>query len=392
MKPRILIAHTRYQQRGGEDQVVEAEAQLLSQHDHDIALFTEDNHTIAEMPRLRLAMNTIWSRATSSKAEVLFRKFRPDILHVHNTFPLMSPSIYWAAARHSIPVVQTLHNYRLVCPQAMLLRNGKVCEDCLTRLPLPAIRHKCYRDSATQTAVISSMISIHRSIGTFKNKVSAYIALTNFSKSKFIESGLPSERIFVKPNFVDIPQLARATGSRGLYVGRLSEEKGLNNLREALDILSNTDIDAIGSGPLETELKSSVHLHLHGWKSSDDVHTAMRKASFLVIPSIWYEGLPVTVIEAFACGLPVIASNIGSLGELIEDGLTGLLFKPGSSRHLAEKISWANTHLQELTEMGKLARLNYEKHFSPDSNYRRLAEIYQHASNDYSDAPNPARY
>ena len=382
MKLRILIAHTKYQQKGGEDKVAETEAELLEKNGHAVQMYLEDNKVIPDMSRFRLAFGTIWSIKSTRRIKKLIKEFQPDIIHCHNTFPLMSPSIYWAAKRYEIPVVQTLHNYRLLCPQAMLLRNGNVCEDCIGHLPWRSIFHKCYHASILQSAVVTSMLGLHRLINTYQSKVSAYIALSKYSRNKFIEGGLPEEKIHVKSNFVDIKYIEPNVRKNGLFVGRLSPEKGLECLALAAKRLQNTKIYIVGSGPMETRLSSSTGLVLMGWKDPSEVYSQMRNSAYLVVPSIWHETFGLIVIEAFANGLPVIASRIGALAELIEDGYTGLLFEPGSSDSLYEKISWAEMHPDELMVMGKNARNEYVKRYTPQVNYNELMNIYKQIQNN----------
>ncbi len=377
MKPKILIAHTKYQQRGGEDQVVEAEANLLLKNGHAVELYQEDNNTISEMSQLEVATGTFWSSKSARKLRKIIYNFQPDILHVHNTFPLMSPSIYWTAKQHRIPVVQTLHNFRLLCPQAMLLREGNVCEDCIGHLPWRSILHKCYHASSLQSAVVTSMLGLHRLIGTYQGKISAYIALSKFSKTIFINGGLHEDKIHVKPNFVDINYIEQNKRNHGLFVGRLSPEKGLECLALAVKSLRNTQINIVGSGPMQDSLSNSPGLILLGWKTQIEVYSEMSNARYLVVPSIWHETFGLIVIEAFANGLPVIASRIGALAELVEEGYTGLLFDPGSSTSLSEKISWAETHPDELMVMGNNARNEYVKKYSPQVNYDQLIKIYK---------------
>lgn len=379
IKERVLVVHNNYQQRGGEDTVVEAEISLLKQNGHLVELFEKSNHSISEMPKVKLAYSTIWSSDSAQEFSNVLTSFKPDIVHVHNTFPLISPAIYWVAQRHNIPVVQTLHNFRLFCPQGMLLRDSKVCEDCLGKVPWRGVLNKCYRESYLQSAVLSSMLITHRLMGTWQNKVSRYIALNKFCRDKFIEGGLPAAKISVKPNFVDFGIPVDYERSGFLYVGRLSHEKGIATLANALRNDTYSFIRVAGSGDQEDLLRPYSNVKLLGMLNQDAIRDEMYRASALVMPSIWYENFPRTLVEAFACGLPVVASRIGALADLVEDGVTGLLFDPSSSEDLAKKLRWVRENPEEMKKMGQSARQHYLSSFTPAINYKQLIDIYRQA-------------
>jgi glycosyltransferase involved in cell wall biosynthesis len=376
---RVLIAHCRYRQRGGEDAVADAEAELLERNGHAVLRFTRDNRETDTIDRVALAVQTLWSARTVRDLERQVRAFRPQVIHVHNTFPLLSPSIYWAAARAGIPVVQTLHNFRLLCAQAMLLKDGAVCERCIGRLPWRGVLGRCYRHSAAQSAVLVGALVLHRALGTYRDKATRYIALNEFCRRKFIEGGLPEKRIAVKPNFVDIGYRPTAERRGGLFVGRLAPEKGIGVLAEVLSQGSGGTIDVIGSGPEQSRLQCQRGARLLGRQPPEVIYDRMRRAAYLVMPSIWYENFPRTLVEAFACGLPVIASRLGAMAELIDDGRTGLLFEPGSATALARRLSWAETHPHEMQQIGERARREYERKYTPAINYRQLVDIYRDA-------------
>jgi glycosyltransferase involved in cell wall biosynthesis len=374
---RVLIAHNAYQQKGGEDGVVASESALLSSRGVDVAVYSRHNDDIEGMSRLALVGQTIWSSRTEADIAKWVADFRPDVIHAHNTFPLISPSLYVAADKAGVPVVQTLHNFRLFCPQAMLLRDGKVCEDCLGKSPLRGVMRGCYRGSKMQSAVIGGMQVLHRALGTYRNKVTRYIALNEFCRNKFIQGGLPAERIVVKPNFVDFP-VPEIMPRRGLlFVGRLSEEKGVKTLVQAVTLLPNPDLSVAGDGPESHLLEGVKGITRLGSLGNVAVRHKMNSAVALVLPSIWYENFPRTIVEAFACGLPVIASRIGALADLMREGETGLLFEPGNSRDLADKMNWALAHPERMMEMGRKARTQYEAEFSAEVNYRMLMDIYE---------------
>ena len=264
----------------------------------------------------------------------------------------------------------------------MLLRDNRVCEECVSRSPWRSVRHACYRNSRIQTGVIAAMIVTHQLLHTFADKISAYIALTGFSRDKFIEGGLPGNRIHVKPNFVDIEPTPRTVGTNGLFVGRLYEEKGIRTLGAVLEQLPSVQLDVIGAGPMNTVIEKLPNCTLLGWKTPGEVHAAMRGAAYLVVPSIWYETFGLIVIEAYACGLPVIASRIGALAELVQEGGTGLLVEPGSTEDLADKIRWAESHPEEMAAMGERGREIYQDNYTSDQNYRMLMAIYKEISAD----------
>lgn len=377
---RILMVHNHYQLKGGEDAVMAEEYSLLRSHDMDVQLYNQSNKQINEMPRLRLAMDTVWSRQTMAEMSARIEAFKPDVIHAHNTFPLISPSLYFAAAKYRVPVVQTLHNFRLFCAQAMFMRNGSVCEDCLGHLPWRGVVRRCYRESVTQSAVVVGMQGIHRMLGSYQNKVTRYIALNQFCRDKFIEAGLPGDRIAIKPNFVDIPAAdSDQPRSGALFVGRLAPEKGVNILAEAAALHEHAQIDIVGTGPLQTELEGVKGVNVLGWHTPEQIYERMSRAAYLVMPSVWYENFPRTLVEAFACGLPVIASRLGAMAELVRDGETGLLFDPGNPGDLAAKMRWANGHAEEMRRMGQNARQEYEARYTSDTNFKQLMAIYQDA-------------
>ncbi len=380
---RVLIAHNYYQQAGGEDAVVAEEYGLLSRNDIKVELYEKRNERINEMSSLAVVADTLWSRQTIDEIGHVIERFKPDVIHTHNTFPLISPSLYHAAARHHIPVVQTLHNFRLFCVQAMFMRDGKVCEDCLGKLAWRGIVHGCYRDSRIQSAVVVGMQGLHRSLGTYQNKVTRYIALNQFCLDKFVEAGLPSGRMCIKPNFIDLPEEDNPADAQfrsgALFVGRLSTEKGIATLAAASSIYSHAQIDVVGNGPQHELLQGKHNVRLHGWQTPSDIYQHKRQASYLVMPSIWYENFPRTLVEAFSCGLPVIASRMGAMAELIHDEFTGLLFEPGNAQDLAQKMQWADNHPEEMQRMGREARWEYEKKYTAETNLQQLLAIYEDA-------------
>lgn len=376
---RVLIVHNQYQQRGGEDSVVEAEAALLRQHGHTVLQYGRHNNELQHLGQLAAATEMMWSRRTLTDLAQLFATQTIDVLHAHNTFPLISPSAYWAAARAGVPVVQTLHNFRLLCPQAMLLRNGRVCESCLGGTPLAGVVHACYRGSRAQSAAVAGMLMLHRGLGTWAHKVDRYIALNSFCRDKFIEGGLPADRIVIKPNFVEAGPLTNGPRSGLLYVGRLSAEKGIDVLAAAARHLPAQALRVAGTGPDDAPLAAVPAMRRLGALAPPQVAVAMAQAVALVMPSLWYENFPRTLVEAFAAGLPVIASRLGALAGLVDDGNTGLHVAPGDADDLAAKMAWALAHPEQMARMGRNARHVYEQLYTPDNNHRQLLHIYGQA-------------
>lgn len=375
-KLRILVVHNAYQHRGGEDTVVESEVALLSAHGHAVETWFRNNDDVRSMSSLALARQTLWSDRTEREVAERVRRFRPDVIHAHNTFPLISPSLFWAAERAGVPVVQTLHNFRLMCLNALFLREGKVCEDCMGRLPWRGVARACYRGSRPASAALAGMLALHRGLGTYRNKVARYIALNGFCRDKFIEGGLPADRVVVKPNFVDFDAPLAVPRAGVLFVGRLSVEKGVATLAAAKARLPDARLRVAGDGPESDLLEGVAGVARLGSLPGEMVRVEMSRAVALVVPSICYENFPRTIVEAFACGLPVIASRIGALADIVTDGETGLLFEPGNPRDLADKLAWAQANPERMAEMGRKARAQYEAEFSAEVNYRRLIEIY----------------
>jgi glycosyltransferase involved in cell wall biosynthesis len=360
-----------------------------------MALYERNNDELRQggpLVSLRAGIGTVWATRSYHELKNLLGMERPDVAHFHNTFPLISPSVYYACAEAGVPVVQTLHNYRLLCPGSTFLRDGKVCEQCLGRaVPWPSVLHGCYRHSRPATLATAAMLSVHGAIGTWRNKVGLYIALTQFARKKFTDGGLPAERIMVKPNFmVRDPGFRAEHGEYALYVGRLSEEKGPQVLLKAWARLGgHIPLKIAGGGPLREELSRGIgaagltQTEMLGQVSSEEITCLLQRARFLVFPSVWYETFGLAIIEAFACGVPVIASRLGAMAEIVADGETGLHFTAGDDGDLAAKVEWAWTHPKEMEEMGRAARREYETKYTPEINYKQLMEIYQRAMGNH---------
>jgi glycosyltransferase involved in cell wall biosynthesis len=384
---KILFVHNRYQQAGGEDNVVAAEASLLADHGHDVELWSVDNKDLPAglTGKIKTALATSYSPASRALAQGKLQSFKPDVVHVHNFFPQISPSIYDACLDEGVPVVQTLHNYRLICPGAMLMRNGKICEQCITGSPYQAAWYGCYRGSKVGSLVVAHMVAQHRQQGTWQHKVNRFIALTDFAKGKFVEAGFPADKIVVKANFVydplaESPRINPATPGFALFVGRISEEKGIKTLLKAWSTLDDkTLLKVAGTGPLDDLLAGKNNIVALGLQNSDEISHLMQQAAFLILPSEWYEGFPLVLVEAFAHGLPVLASNLGSMADIIKDGETGLLFTPGDADDLARKVKWLLNNPLKAQELGENARRTFLAKYTAEQNYAELMAIYEDA-------------
>ncbi|PFR30915.1 glycosyl transferase [Bacillus cereus] len=359
---------------------------LLKSRSIEVNLYSVHNDSIKErglIGKARLGMETIWSYSEFTRLKQYLLKNKPDVVHIHNFFPILSPAVYYACSKLKIPVVQTLHNYRLLCPSAMFMRENKICESCLKGSLFNSIKHGCYRDSKIQTIPIASMITFNRIIGTWNNKVNRYIALTNFAKDKFVEGGIPEDKLVVKPNFLEQKAVEVDINEKYLlFVGRISKEKGVHNLLRSWKQLrnkNNTKLIIIGDGPEKSNLEKeyiSGDIKFLGNQETKTVLAYMKSAKYLVVPSIWYEGFPMTIVESFSVGTPVICSNIGSLQEVVEDGITGFHFNNKDSRHLTTILEKALNYDQyELMKTNVFSK--FEKNYTPEVNYNQLINIYR---------------
>ena len=382
LRMKILVAHNRYLYRGGEDTVVDAEVNLLRQRGHQVWVYSRDNTELQYLAPFEAAKTTFWSRQTVQELQKIHQQFSPDLIHAHNTFPLISPSLYGVAKKLRIPVVQTLHNFRLVCPQAMLLREGKHCEECVGKLPWRAIVHRCYRHSLPQTALTSTMLMVQRMRGVWHQQISRFIVLNQLCREIFERGGLPVDKLRIKPNFVESPEAPQWQHRQGgLFIGRLSTEKGIAVLIDALNKLPGHRIDVFGKGPLQALVEASPHLRYGGFQSSDVLRQKLNDAAYLVMPSTGMESFGLVAIEAFACGTPVIGTRHGGLRELIRHGQNGLLVPPNDANALASAIAYAESHPDQMRRMGMAARKNYLTSYTPERNYEQLIQIYHEAVN-----------
>ncbi|MEP3115410.1 glycosyltransferase family 4 protein [Nisaea sp.] len=380
---KILFAHCRYQQTGGEDRVVEAETAALRQAGHDVSILERDNDAISTTwDKAKTAWSLPGTDAVRSEIRAEIAAHAPDIIHAHNIFPLITPSLYDAARDLGLPVVQTLHNYRNICASALLMRDGQICEDCIGASPYQAVLHRCYRGSIPGSFALARMIALHREKSTWSQSVDHFIALSEFSKSRFVAAGFPAGKIAVKPNspsalFAEKPEAQERSGA--LYVGRLSPEKGI----AALLRLWKRDwppLRVVGDGPDATALNEAVRdgrAVALGPLESQAIAIEMRRAALCIVPSRCYENFPMVIAEAFACALPVLASNIGALGELVQEDRTGARFDPFDPNSITRTIDAAFADPDKLARWGATAREHFEKHLTSAETTAQQTSIYE---------------
>jgi len=386
---KILLIHNYYQQPGGEDVAMRAEFELLKSAGHHVSTYFRHNEEIEHLGPRRKALvplQTLWGRGSAAELGEILRSERPDVAHFHNTFPLISPSAYYACHEAGVPVVQTLHNYRLMCPTATFFRNGNVCEECVHHSLWRAVGYGCYRRSQLASATVALMLAIHRRFQTWSRMVDCYVALTEFARRKFIAAGLPSGKIVVKPNCVyPDPGEGNRTREYALFVGRLDPTKGAAMLVAAWARLQHhIPLHIVGNGPLRAELEAessqfALNVRVHGQLPREQTLEFIKGARFLIFPSQSFENLPVTIVEAFACGTPVLASRLGAMEEIVEHNRTGLHFDSSAPHDLAEKVQWAWAHPSHMAEMGRAARVEYEAKYTAKRNHRLLMAIYEQA-------------
>ena len=388
-KQKVLIVHNYYQIPGGEDTVVANEKRLLEEHGHEVLLYTRHNselNKLSKVQKLMLPITTIFNFSTFKEVKKLIKENGINVLHVHNTLNLVSPSVYYAGFACKIPVVQTIHNFRLLCPGATFFRNGQVCEECLEKGLSCAVKHKCYRGSRVQTLACVMSAVIHRMLGTYKKL--NYICLTEFNKKKLLHlKQIRENQIFVKPNFVvnEIQQVVcEERKNQMIYVGRLEEIKGVDVLLEAWKILGEEAPELImcGTGPMEEWCRNYVaenkltKVTIAGFIKNEVVREMIAQSKALVLPTQVYEGFPMTIAESYAVGTPVIGSDLGNTACLIENGKSGWKFSPKDSQELAEVVrKLENTSLTLENEV-------VEK-YSAENNYKQLRDIYETCCNHH---------
>jgi glycosyltransferase involved in cell wall biosynthesis len=384
---RIAIFHNRYVYRGGEDSVVDIEAELLRKAGHQVHLFTVDNReALAGSPlgAVRAGLRARWNPEIHRRVGEFVLRESIDVGHVHNFFPLLSPAVHSALSERGIPVVQTLHNYRLLCANGMFLRAERTCEDCVERGPWNAVRHGCYRGSRLQTAVWADQTATHHRLGTWRNHVDCFAVPSAFAREKLLAADLPPERVVVKPNSVSDPGEPRFPGHGAVFVGRLAREKGVHLLLDAWRRMDGCRLHIAGTGPEEAHLREQAAtvpgVRFLGEIDRESVISAMQAAAFTIVPSIWYENFPVALAEAMACGRPSVAASPSALDEFVDHGRTGLRFESGSVDSLAAACAEMLRDPERTAAMGREARADYEDRLTPEACTTNLLEIYARAA------------
>ncbi len=384
---RVLLVHCFYRSSApsGEDSVYRNEKKLLEDHGYDVITYekyNDDLDNLSPIKKMAAGMEFIWSSRALREISEILATHSPDIAHFHNIFPQISSSAFLACKRYGVPVVQTLHNFRYICPAGLLQRDNKPCEKCIDGTLLYSLIHKCYRNSFVATLPMAAMIATNRLLGSFKNNVDHYITLTNFAKSRFVAGGLPPEKISVKPNFInEIDAFEPICGDYAVYVGRLTQEKGIATLIEACKQTKNIPVKIVGDGELRGSLETiciqhDLNVEFLGFQHKESVMSLIKKSRLLIMPSECYEGFPVTIAEAYACGKPVLGSKIGSLDEIIIEGITGRKFDFGSANSLSKTMIDMWFDLESLKFMSLQSRVAFDTLYNPEVNLKILSEIY----------------
>lgn len=382
---KILMIHNKYKQKGGEDVVFYNEMSLLQSKGHIVDKLVFENKNIEGIfNTLKIGISGIYNIESAGVLKNKIKQIRPDIIHVHNFFPIASPSIFWIANRFKIPVVLTLHNYRLICPNAILFRNGNICEKCINEiLPYSSVIYKCYRNSLLQTLSLSIIMSFHKYLKTWHNKVDKFITLTHFQKNKFLSSNIniPNEKFLIKSNFVkDFGNGYKYRKDYFIYIGRLSVEKGIRTMLKAFEN-TNYNLYIVGEGILKSEVlkytKQNKNIKYLGFKSKKDIIDLLKKSIALIFPSECYEGFPMVLLEALSTGTPIITSNIGSQAEIVKDNYLGLHFRVGDFKDLKNKVR----EILKNEDFYKNTRNEYLKKYTPEKNYEQLINIYKKVIN-----------
>lgn len=393
---KILLAHNHYGSAApsGENEVFRNERALLAGR-HEVRTVERHSDEIrragyaGKLGAARGALAVAWNPFMQRRVARSIKEFQPDILHVHNFYPLLSPAVFYAARGTATATVLTVHNYRTVCAAAILLRDGEPCTLCLERSSVrPALRHGCYRGSHLATLPLAFMIALHRRLGTWRRQVDAFICLTPFQRDTLAAAGFPADKLHVKPNFYPDPPAPRPWAERddrAIFLGRLGLEKGVDVLLDAWARwgAAAPPLDIAGEGPERARLERRAaeagltgKVRFRGPRPFSDGQALLAGARLLVLPTRCYEGFPLVVREAFALGVPVAGSDLGAVADIVTDGVTGVLFRPGDAADLQARVAAAWADPARLAAMGAAARRTFEAEYTAERSYERLMEIY----------------
>jgi len=383
---KILLCHNYYKIRAGEALVFEHEKNLLLENGNDVITYIRDNNEInsfSAIKRLNSFLNGFSNKKTQSDIDRIVAENKPDVAHIHNVFPLISPSIYVALNRHNVPIVQTFHNFRFICPNGLLFIDEKECPFFLKK-GIHCVKNKCYRQSYIYSAWYSAILARHAKKKTFTDKIDRYIALNSFTKSVFVKAGFDEQKIVVKPNSAsaDISSFNENPDNYILFAGRLSNEKGIITLLKAAAKVPSLPLKILGDGPLENSVKQFIsennltHIELLGYQPQKQFEKYLANALVTILPSECFENCPLTVINSLYLGTPVIVSRTGGIPDFVPEEKAGWLFLPGDIEELTQRLEWVNTNKEKVINMRAQVREWGIEQFSPETNYKKLMKIY----------------
>ncbi len=380
---KILQVHNHYKKRGGEETVVDQEKRILEANGHTVVQFIKNSSDLEGYSKFDLIKLMLSQRASSSVGEEfrnLLKKSKPEVCHVHNIYPLITPVIYEECKRLGIPVVQTLHNYKMICTNSLLFRDGEVCEACLNKSLYNSIKYKCYRNSFVATAIQADVIQTHRKRGTWNRLVDRYVCLTDFQKDKLVSGGVPAQKIIIKPNFVHRPDQQTSTGDYFLFVGRLDRSKGLDDLLVLFEKCPFISFFVIGESDEPEKLKAFGNVNYLGRKDREDVLEYMSKSRAVIFPSKYYEGMPMVILESFSLQKPVIARDTGAMSSMINHNQNGLKYE--NVEGLIEAVNLLDRDSNYTESLGINALSDYNSYYSVSRGYQNLIELYQSVQNE----------
>jgi len=382
---RILLIHNFYQQFGGADWIALKEKEYLERTD-EVFFYTKHNRdidtpTVGE--KIRFAANTLYNRSAAAEIREVVQQFAPDFVYLHNFYPLMSPAIVHALHAMRVPILQKFSDFRPICPNGLFFANGNICELCIIGNLFHTISQRCYKQSYQLSSLYAASVALFRIMGAIR-KVDAYLFLTPFAQKKFVEAGVPAEKTYVTPNYIDASDIRpnTAPGTYAAFLGRIAHEKGLWTLLRAFEMLPHRQLKIAGRGPVEADLRQYVqerglqNIEFVGFKSDEAKRDFLRNSAFLILPSECYEQMPISILEAFACGKPVVAAELGSIPYIVENGENGLLYKVGDAKDLAAKADFLMAKPEMISRMGGYARQQIDTRYSPAHGRQLLADIF----------------